>query len=195
DPIGVCSNTVYAIELIIFTGHKEANKNVLQWSTASETNNDYFLLERTQDMMQFELIEKVYGAGNSNTLLNYEVYDFNPPATINYYRLKSADFDGNIETYNFVVIDNTEVDKMSVNIYPNPAYNEIQCLINIPENTKLTIKIIDMLGRNLLTQTHPIEKGTNIINLDVSDISTGIYNLQISSSSGFYDIKNIVILK
>ncbi|MEY4595502.1 MAG: putative adhesin, partial [Bacteroidota bacterium] len=82
------------IELIRFDGFNDGERNVLQWSTATETNNDYFTLKRSADGIQFEPIAQMQGAGNSTTIRNYEYVDNSPLAGINYYMLMQTDFDG-----------------------------------------------------------------------------------------------------
>lgn len=103
-----CTSVVLPIELLSFTGEKiNENTNLLKWSTASESNNNFFTLERSNDIQNWELVEIVKGAGNSNFQLNYEVIDKNPNADLNYYRLTQTDYDGNSVTFPILVIDNT----------------------------------------------------------------------------------------
>ncbi len=96
------------IQLISFTGEKEGVSNLLKWNTSSEINNDYFTLEKTIDGSNFETIGTLNGAGNSSVQNNYQLYDYNFQKTINYYRLKQTDFDGNSTYAQEVSIDNRE---------------------------------------------------------------------------------------
>ena len=69
-----------------------ANNNVLlNWSTASETNNDYFTIERSIDGINFRSVLTKRGAGNSTSRRNYEAIDDNPIEGQSYYRLKQTD--------------------------------------------------------------------------------------------------------
>ena len=95
------------IELISFTGHSEGVVNKLEWSTASEINNDYFTLERSEDGINFTEIGKVVGAGNSTSKLNYTFIDEKPLYGINYYILRQTDYNGDYELSNIVAIKNT----------------------------------------------------------------------------------------
>ena len=70
------------------------SKSLLSFSTASETNNDYFTIERSSDGVEFDAIGEIKGAGNSSSELKYEFTDENPLPGINYYRIKQTDFDG-----------------------------------------------------------------------------------------------------
>jgi hypothetical protein len=68
--------------------------STLSFSTASETNNDYFTIERSGDGISFDAIGEIDGAGNSSEERHYEYNDDNPQPDINYYRIKQTDYDG-----------------------------------------------------------------------------------------------------
>jgi len=82
------------IVLKSFNVSKSGNVNELFWQTASETNNDYFTIERSGDGRTFDAIGEIKGAGNSTEEKHYEFTDENPLPGINYYRIKQTDFDG-----------------------------------------------------------------------------------------------------
>jgi len=67
----------------------------IQWATAAETNNDFFVVEKSLDGKQFEQIGIVPGAGNAQTVRQYNLLDKTPGKGLNYYRIKQQDFDGN----------------------------------------------------------------------------------------------------
>ncbi|MBL0100798.1 MAG: hypothetical protein IPP49_12800 [Saprospiraceae bacterium] len=70
------------------------SKTLLNLITASETNNDYFTIERSGDGVAYEAIGQIKGAGNSSKEISYEFVDEKPLSGINYYRIKQTDFDG-----------------------------------------------------------------------------------------------------
>ena len=111
------------IELFSFTVENVKNSNLINWVTSSESNNDYFLVERSVDGINWTDIKRVIGAGNSNKQLSYEIVDKNYLNTINYYRLTQVDFDGVSETFNPISVDN--------------------------RNDKYLIKVINMLGQEV----------------------------------------------
>ena len=95
------------VNLVDFKGRKEGNINQLTWKTASETNNDYFVLEHSVDGKKWETIQETDGAGNSTEENNYS-FDHNRfPKKINYYRLTQVDYDGKREEFNIISIDNS----------------------------------------------------------------------------------------
>jgi hypothetical protein len=104
------------ITLMSFTAQKRDNCNLLEWSTASELNNDYFLIERSTDGINWNIINKTTGAGNSNYLINYSFTDYNFENTVNYYRLTQVDYNGVFETFKVVCANNTKKDKKVVGV-------------------------------------------------------------------------------
>lgn len=94
------------IELMSFEGINLESYNLLNWSSASEHNNDYYLLERSTDGYNWSVIDNQKGMGNSNTQTDYSFRDFTYESTINYYRLSQVDFDGQSETFKVIAISN-----------------------------------------------------------------------------------------
>jgi hypothetical protein len=94
------------IELISFTGYNKNGINTLSWTTLSEVNNDYFLIEASQDAMRWQVVTEISGAGNSSQLINYIHHEINFKDTFNYYRLTQFDFNGMSKSFDLVSIDN-----------------------------------------------------------------------------------------
>jgi hypothetical protein len=97
---------VLPIELLNFSGQCKNGANNLTWSCATETNNDYFVIERSIDGMNFDEVARIDGAGNSTQQTNYSYSDESfVKDTINYYRLKQVDYNGASEYFNIIAID------------------------------------------------------------------------------------------
>lgn len=98
NPWAVATNTAspLPVELVDFDAEVVGKKVRLSWTTATEINNDYFTVERTdKNMDAFDFIAKVNSyMNNSNVMLNYESWDENPLQGLQYYRLKQTDLDG-----------------------------------------------------------------------------------------------------
>jgi len=94
------------IELIEFTGTANNTHNLLTWQTATELNNDYYIIERSIDGTLWQVIDKQPGAGTTSTASSYSYADNTYIRTsINYYRLTQVDFNGNRYTYDPIAID------------------------------------------------------------------------------------------
>jgi len=94
------------IEIVSFNGYKRDGYNLLTWVSATETNNDYYTIERSTDGLNWESISKLDGSANSNTPIFYEYKDYTPNKSINYYRLKQTDLDGSYKYFIIIDIDN-----------------------------------------------------------------------------------------
>ena len=137
------------IELIEFTGTKNDQSLDLKWSTASERNNDYFTLEHSVDGINFEVIDRVIGAGTTNERQEYSYPNAVLQGGINYYRLSQTDFDGTAKRLEIIAI---EEDKLSsiFSVYPNPnVERKINISFNSTSKTPVTYKLYSMYGQLL----------------------------------------------
>ncbi len=107
---------VLPIELISFEGVYVGSFNQLKWITATETNNDYFILERSVDGLKWTEIGKVSGSGNSYQNKTYYFKDNGFDNTLNYYRLTQVDYNKSSKTSNLIVVDNKRESPIVVKI-------------------------------------------------------------------------------
>jgi hypothetical protein len=106
DNIQLIENYPLPIELISFEGTNLDGHNLLTWSSASEHDNDYYLIERSTDGYNWSIIENQKGAGNSTVQIDYGFRDYTYEPVLNYYRLTQVDFNGYFETFNTISINN-----------------------------------------------------------------------------------------
>ncbi|MDQ3394394.1 MAG: T9SS type A sorting domain-containing protein [Bacteroidota bacterium] len=111
---------VLPVELLYFRGLAKENTNILEWATASEINFDFFTLEKSFDLVQWNALGVVKGAGNSNSIINYRFEDDLSRNGIAYYRLKATDYDGCIE-YHKVIRIKPIPKYIPFSVYPNPS--------------------------------------------------------------------------
>lgn len=104
DNVKVYVNYNLPIELISFTGDAVQEGVALHWSTATETDNDHFEILRSQDGMNFEVIDVVSGAGTSQVRHDYELLDDNAVNGVNYYKLRQTDTDGTSEEFYVIAV-------------------------------------------------------------------------------------------
>jgi hypothetical protein len=161
------------IELLSFNGFSAANGNQLNWSTATETNNNYFDLERSSNANEYSKIATINGAGNSTSTKEYSFIDNHQLNEINYYRLKQVDYNGDFTYSNVISIDNINAENSSVQVYPNPS-NDI---VNIISSTNITeIMIYNMMGELVYSSANN--------NIQFSPLSKGIYVVKALSKEG-----------
>jgi hypothetical protein len=174
------------IELISFEGTCINDQMKLKWTTASETNNAFFTVERSSDAKNFKHIGWLNAAGNSNTYQNYELIDSFPSSAAHYYRLKQTDFNGNsayspVKSFQCV---NSSGNEIMVNCYPNPFHKEIKFTTCNLNTSSLQIKIIDALGSIMIQKEYTnIKENQFEFKLDLSVYKAGIYYYIISTDN------------
>ncbi len=132
--------TTLPIELSLFEVNNVSDGVKVDWTTATEHDNDHFVVERSDDARNFQVVEEVDGAGNSQQMLHYSIIDRDVTNGWYYYRLSQVDHDGQSEVFtdNVVPIYVTGSEKL---IYPNPA--KVGEVVHFPRNSR----IVDPLGR------------------------------------------------
>ncbi|MFH2141610.1 MAG: T9SS type A sorting domain-containing protein [Bacteroidota bacterium] len=170
------------VELLYFTAIINSDKKVLnQWATVSEINNDYFIVERTLDGINYEFVSKVAGAGNSNSTLLYSTIDPTPYQGVSYYRLKQVDNNG-LYTYSQLVSINLENIEIII-IYPNPASDYFEYLIGSSQAGTINVTVVNELGQTVIRTEETIDKGITKKRMNVSSLSSGIYMLRITTDT------------
>ncbi len=107
-----CMTVPLPVELISFEGHNKGVINELYWETASEKNNDYFILQYSSNGVEWEEVDQINGAGTTSNTQYYSATHRNFEIGINYYRLIQVDFDGTKKTHNIISIDNSSHKKL-----------------------------------------------------------------------------------
>ncbi len=152
----------------------------MSWSTANETGNDYFAIERSTDNGRtFLEIGQAKGMGNSRNYTAYTYVDDQPVRGTSFYRLRQVDFDGTKTFYGPLSVDFAAV-VTTVSVFPNPAYESISLRGLATPADK--IEIFNAIGRLVRTVSVAEAKsaGTSI---DISDLHRGAYLLKYRSGS------------
>lgn len=171
------------VELIDFEAQKIGNSSFLTWATASEVNNDFFSVERSTDGIQFSIIGRVDGNGNDLNQNNYEFEDRDPRPGINYYRLSQTDFNGTHEKLGIKAV-NFESGSNEYSIFPNPIVgNSFSIIVNTHKEEDIKIQIFDMNGRLMMKEKAEISKGENQIMIGSNSLLSGMYLLEVQSTS------------
>lgn len=170
---------VLPVELTNFTVEEDRGAALLKWSTAAEINNDYFLVQRTVNGIEFETIGIVDGAGNSSALNHYDFTDTAPLDGLSYYRLVQIDFDGATASTEFVAFTKTISDEFQ--IAPNPTEGLITLSKTLEIGTTVEVLIQDLSGRTLRRYDFVAGQGAFVEILDVRDFPSGMYSLVIQT--------------
>ncbi|WP_293301794.1 LamG-like jellyroll fold domain-containing protein [Pedobacter sp. UBA4863] len=170
--VGYLYNGVLPVNLVSFTAKAQNNAALLNWETASETNNSHFVIKRSTDGVEFNEVAKI-GAKDANGA-NYQYVDNSPAGNTNYYQLLQVDLDGKttdlgVKTVSFSIKD-------AVKVFPNPTADKAEITFNAGSyhNAKLT----DMNGKVLLSIS--ISKLQQGITLNVHNYPKGLYLLHLT---------------
>ncbi len=189
-----------AVEYLSFKGHNEGSVNILNWTTATENNNDYFIVERsidgrlndeTRHENNIEEIGRIKGAGNINPNTNYSFIDKNPYAGINYYRLKQVDYNGKFTYSKAISINNKQINKSTISIYPIPSGKELNYEFYAEENSIVNIYLIDVCGNIIVHEQTKSNRGMNKSQISIETLSDGMYFLKINTDTKQSQIKFI----
>ncbi|PCH92553.1 MAG: hypothetical protein COB85_08005 [Bacteroidetes bacterium] len=181
--VGALESGVLPIKLLFFNAKIRDDQVDLVWTTLSESNNDFFTVEKSSNGVDFYAIEEVHGAGNSNELIHYGATDYEYISGLVYYRLKQTDYDLKFTYSEIVTINNLPISKVS--IYPCPASDKLQ--INLMSKTydKYSISVSSMDGRLFERVDVAVEPGIlRILTLEVSEYANGQHVIALSSDSG-----------
>jgi hypothetical protein len=186
------STTPLPIELMDFNGYRYNEVNVLRWTTASEINSDYFLIEKSRNGYDFELLEKLNAQENSYKPIDYAATDEKPFNGITYYRLKFYDIDGTFE-YSKTIAVSSEISKdlKISSVFPNPGKDELNMEYSVSSSTNLTLVMTDATGRQIKNLEVTI-KGNGTYTIDTSNLAEGLYLFSISDNDSFKEVYNWV---
>ncbi|WP_254411614.1 T9SS type A sorting domain-containing protein [Dyadobacter diqingensis] len=149
-------------------------RNLLEWSTTAETNNDYFEIQRSDDAQAFETIGVREGMGDTKTLVDYEYTDEKPFSDIVYYRLKQVDFDGTFAFSRIIAVIKKE-EQHADYIFPNPTGSTVE--VSAEGSDVAEVTIFDNGGRIVLVEKSPTQ-------IDVSELKKGDYIVQAKTQNG-----------
>lgn len=181
----VMGNPSLPVLLTRFTGKKQINANLLEWTTGTEINSDVFVLERGNNGVTFSEIGRIKAAGNSNIPRDYSLPDPKFEAGKNYYRLKMIDLDGTFRYSRIVLIDNSAAN-LTTALWPNPARPDSESLLKLnglPVG-KISISLIGASGSALKNFNLKSDDGNLQVRLAAQSLSSGVYLLVIKDENG-----------
>lgn len=189
------NNNPLPVELLSFNAVCVNSTVKLQWTTATEVNNQYFSVERSADGVIWSEIGRINGAGNSNVMQQYAYTDEAPVKGASYYRLSQVDYNGDSETFDPVSVSCVINEGLSMLMYPNPASEEVTIAITSDKNYgTVTIRLIDMLGRVQMSRNETVSTGENNFKISGLDmLSSGAYQVQIIAEGLILQPQKLII--
>jgi hypothetical protein len=194
--------TAVPVELTSFTGNVVQDGVLLNWTTATELNNQGFDIERSSSDQTWEKIGFVPGYGTTTEPKAYSFLDENVTSGTYTYRLKQIDFDGTSSYSPEVVVDvdNTPSDFGLFQNFPNPFNPTTTIQFQVPQANDVSIIIYDMLGKEVKSLfTGQVQAGKYTVdwngkNNTGAKVSSGSYIYRMTAGD-FVDVKEMILLK
>lgn len=189
-PCGV----VLPVEMLEFDASTEHDGNEVHWKVASETDLSHYEVEHSTDGQHFVNLGMVDAMDNSSAISNYNYLHNNPPHSINYYRLKMVDIDGEFSYSRIAVLDNRK-GIQDWQVYPNPATNLVYLRYENELDDQVEFRIRDITGRVAKSITYRQKKGTNSLELSIDELVSGSYFIDMYSTTLRAVIKTEKLIK
>src|ERR1019366_3986863 len=130
------------------------------------------------------LVGTLAGAGNSQVVKNYNMYDANPISGNSYYRVREVDLDGNY-TYSETVAIDVNFASTAVSVLTNPFQSALTVDFASNKNQMVSARLFDITGKQVATEKWTISSGSSRQYFsNVSNLQQGIYILNVTNTSG-----------
>ena len=173
------------IELVRFVGECTGDGVALSWTTWTETNNDFFTLERSLNGTDFEMVEIIEGAGNSNQPLAYSIKDNAAYSGTSYYRLKDTDFAGKASYSDVIAVTCGDDEDGLVFNYEN-AYEvdntDLVVEFTARDNESFSVTLFDASGKQITSRSGTAVEGDNKVRFPSGNLARGIYIVNLSNN-------------
>lgn len=169
------------VELRSFTGEMADGINRLKWTTETEKNVAWHMLERSADGSIWKEIYRQAGQVSSNTPTDYAFDDMHPLQK-SYYRLRTVDLDGQAVLSSIVVLTRQDVFGID-KVYPSPTSDRLNINFTVPGESELQIHVADITGKIVLEQQISASKGRQSTFLSLQSLPAGVYLLSMNDGS------------
>lgn len=172
------------LELLYFDAKLKEDQIDISWVTASEINTDYFVVDKSEDGINFNPLIEIPAKGYSTANSYYETFDNNPSHGINYYRLTQIDFDNTYTYSNIISVDYERTLTLNLlSCVPNPFSESITVICTHNKSEAILIQLRDVYGK--LIYERLIEEKNNLISykINTEDLSQGVYFIILRGSS------------
>ena len=194
DNYTVLANII-PVELTSFTATLENDSVLLLWSTATETNNLGFIIQRNNGL-GFQDINFILGNGTTAEVNTYSFTDSELSPGNYEYRLKQIDLNGNSDYSNIISVNIVEpLDFILSQNYPNPFNPNTTIKFTIPESGNVRLTLFNILGQEIKTLVNDFkESGVHTLDFNASELNSGIYIYKIEAGS-FVKTRKMTLLK
>jgi hypothetical protein len=180
--IYIGTNNPLPVELLLFTAKKNGNRVDLDWQTASELNNDYFIVERATDQFATTEIGMVEGNGTTSQFHSYAFIDMTPNPGMNYYRLRQVDLNGAFHYSDWVSVE-FQASENYVSVFPNPSEGTFNVKLSGYRDQTVHVSITDITGRLIEEKELLVSGHEQVVELDATNQPGGVYFISVLSGT------------
>lgn len=184
-------NILLPVELVSFEGECFEGKTRITWSSSTETDNDFYFLEKSLDGFNFQTVYVVNGSLSSNHVLNYQFID-NSNDGLAYYRLSQTNINGVTKIIGSTIEVNC-FNNVDIAIFPNPAQEQVTFDFGNNELQGVTVCFYDLSGKKVFEKS--FDKAASLKNMDISTLSNGVYFVTVESTKNIVFQDKLVITK
>lgn len=182
---------VLPLELQSFTGKVLDKSNLLEWTTLSEKNVQWHIVERSQDGVNWVEVGRLAGQAISNTPLPYSWEDRQPLSKA-YYRLRSVDFDGATSVSNTILLARRSEQFGITGAFPSPTTDGLMVQFFTMHEEDVIIRLTDLVGRVALEQSTTTEPGVNFLKLALANLPAGVYIITLANDESISEPVRVV---
>ena len=182
--------TILPVQVTSFEATKNEKAVILSWETHSETNTNYFSIEKLVNGLDFKQLATVQAAGYSTTAKAYQTWDNQPEPGTNYYRLTQYDKDGKATVFPVKKVQ-MPLNKIAVKIYPNPLSGTVFYVEMSVGNFNRSIRITDAQGKNIYSFSSADNRRTQAIQLN-HPLPAGLYLVTVTVNGTSQTTKLVV---
>lgn len=184
------------VELTSFNATFHNNTVQLSWSTAAETNNSGFAVERKMQNSDWKQLGFVKGNGTTSTESFYSFSDNNVIPASYYYRLKQVDFNGSIKYSQTVEVDANTISDFSLEQnYPNPFNPSTKISFSIPRQSIVKLSVYNLLGEKVAEPVNEVKSaGKYNIEFNGNNLSSGTYIYRLETE-GYTSSRKMILIK
>ena len=188
--------TVVPVELTSFIANVSNGNVVLNWTTATELNNQGFEVERKTADGQFTTIGHVQGNGTTTERKEYSFTDANAQIGSYSYRLKQVDFNGTFEYSNEIFVDVTAPLEFALDQnYPNPFNPTTTINFSIAEPSFVKLAVYNLLGEEVkVLKNENMSAGTFNVSFDAASLPSGMYLYKIETAQ-YSSVRKMMLMK